>query len=267
MDGNKLKELRESNCLSREEFADKMGVDISDVENWEEYGYEPTKYNIERMADALNVDEDSLKWKLNVDRKIDEDDTTDIGLGGLLLGIAAIWGLGKLTNRNKKETSEYEDINYEYDELEDDDDEDEEEFSVPIEEKVIRNEYGTVTIETKKKTKEKDNSLIIVFGMFLLLFFIIGSILLSFHIKEKQAIEEGKVSVGFYRDFKGEDYEVVVEQLKVLGFTNIKLIDLNDSGIFFWNNGKIDSISIGGNSTFESLDFFHPDEVVIISYH
>ena len=260
MDGNKLKELRESNYLSKEEFADRIGVDLEEVENWEEYGSEPSKYNIERMANVLNVDEDSLKWKLNVDREIDTEETNDIGVGGLLLGIAAIWGVGKLIKRNKS-TNDYGDLYDEFDEKEDGNDLDEE--------KNIRNECSTVIGDYKKdnKSKNKDNSIIVVIGLFFMIFTIIGIILLSLQIKEKNAIEDGKVSVGFYKDFEGENYEVVVEQLKVLGFTNIKLINLSDSGFLFWNKGKVDSISIGGNSTFDSIDYFYPNEIVIISYH
>ena len=38
-------------------------------------------------------------------------------------------------------------------------------------------------------------------------------------------------------------------------FTNIVTVDLEDSGLAFWNDGKVKSVSIDGNDSFESIDF------------
>ena len=38
--------------------------------------------------------------------------------------------------------------------------------------------------------------------------------------------------------FAKEKVDAVVAQLEALGFTNIETIDLNDSGLAFWNSGK-----------------------------
>lgn len=92
-------------------------------------------------------------------------------------------------------------------------------------------------------------------------------ILLGFHLNKSIAQSEGKISAGFYRDLLGKNYETVEAHFEAAGFTNIELIDLNDAGIGFWNNGKVEIISVGGNTSFKSTDWFLPDTKVVISYH
>ena len=65
----------------------------------------------------------------------------------------------------------------------------------------------------------------------------------------------------------GEDYKVVVAHFEAAGFTNIELIDLDVSGTAFWKSEKVEMISIGGNTDFETTDWFSPDTKVVISYH
>ena len=86
-------------------------------------------------------------------------------------------------------------------------------------------------------------------------------------INERVAQNEGKISAGYYGDLVGKDYQTVEAHFKAAGFNNIELINLNDSGIAFWNKGKVDTISVGGDTSFDSTDFFDPDTKVVISYH
>lgn len=79
--------------------------------------------------------------------------------------------------------------------------------------------------------------------------------------------EAGLISAGSYEDYEGENYEAVIEQLETLGFENITTVDLNDAGIAIWKTNKVDSISIGGDTTFYSSDYFEPDVTIIIKYH
>ena len=81
------------------------------------------------------------------------------------------------------------------------------------------------------------------------------------------AVNDGKISAGWYKDLLGQDYKTVEAHFEAAGFTNIQLIDLNDAGIAFWNDGKVEAISVGGDTTFDSTDFFDPDTKVVISYH
>lgn len=96
---------------------------------------------------------------------------------------------------------------------------------------------------------------------------IILGINLYFVLAPKVAESQGKISAGYYKDLIGDDYKAVEAHFEAAGFTNIELIDLNDSGIAFWNEGKVKSISVGGDTDFESHNYFDPDTKVVISYH
>ena len=86
-------------------------------------------------------------------------------------------------------------------------------------------------------------------------------------IKTSAAKNEGKVNAGYYENLLGEDYKTVEAHFKAAGFTNIELIDLDDSGIAFWSDGKVKNISVGGDTSFDSGDWFDPNTTVVISYH
>ena len=83
----------------------------------------------------------------------------------------------------------------------------------------------------------------------------------------QKAIESGKISAGANEDYEGTQYEAAVAQLKALGFENITCIDLDYSGLLFWTDEKVASISINGDTSFYSGDYFYPDSAVIINYH
>lgn len=93
---------------------------------------------------------------------------------------------------------------------------------------------------------------LLVLVVFMLL--IPAGIFLGFHINERSAEKQGKISAGYSSDLVGEDYEVVEAHLRAAGFTNIELIDLDDAGILFWRDGKVAMISIGGVTDFDSTD-------------
>jgi len=102
----------------------------------------------------------------------------------------------------------------------------------------------------------------------LLILFLIPIVLLTgLYLNKSIAQSEGKISAGYYGDLVGKNYEPVEAHFEAAGFTDIELIDLNDAGIRFWNDGKVEIISVGGDSSFESTDWFLPDTKVVISYH
>lgn len=78
---------------------------------------------------------------------------------------------------------------------------------------------------------------------------------------------KGMITAGNHYDYEEENYEAVVKQFEEMGFKNIVTVDLDDSGIAFWNNGKVESVSIDGDDDFEETDYFYPDDKVIIKYH
>ncbi len=129
--------------------------------------------------------------------------------------------------------------------------------------------YDEAKITAAKLEDEKDKrdtkiGLIAGFGIPLA---IILSIVLYFSINAGISKSQGKVSVGYYKDLVGQDYKTVVAHFESAGFENIELIDLNDSGVLFWNDGKVEQISISGNTTFESVNYFSTNSKVVISYH
>ena len=122
-------------------------------------------------------------------------------------------------------------------------------------------------IKEINKEKQDKREYRLVVGLFVMAFVIPFGMLAKFEIDEKIAKSKGKISAGYYRDLVGEDYKMVESHFEAAGFTNVELIDLDDTGIMFWENGKVETISVGGNTDFESTDWFEPDVKVVISYH
>ena len=122
-------------------------------------------------------------------------------------------------------------------------------------------------IKAYSADKENRRSWIAVLVIWLILIVMMVSLLLVPELKKRSAISAGKICAGFYRDLLGENYQTVIAHFEAAGFTNIELIDLNDAGIAFWTEGDVVTISVGGDTSFDTLDFFYPDTKVVISYH
>ncbi len=126
------------------------------------------------------------------------------------------------------------------------------------------NDADVIREENKnKKIKYDTIQILICFAIILLCGF--GP---SIKMKISKAINqsEGKISAGYYKDFEGENYQYVKSTLESAGFINIELIDLDDQGLFK-KDGEVTSISVGGNTSFDSLDYFDKDVKVVITYH
>ena len=139
--------------------------------------------------------------------------------------------------------------------------------------KNIHNRYTNDADVIRAKNKEKENKrewiaaiLMPLVGIIILIcLVVIPSMLDDYH--ENREKSEGKISAGYYDNLIGKDYETVEAHFRSAGFTNIELIDLDDSGLAFWKAGKVETISVGGDTSFSSSDFFFPDTKVVISYH
>ncbi len=127
--------------------------------------------------------------------------------------------------------------------------------------------------ETKRK---KIDSVPEIIAMLIVLMVIVNFCLNHYDFKkneserEKRAAvskEQGMINAGKDEDYIGEDYKAVVSELKAIGFENITTIDSKDSGVKFWTNKEVKSISIDGMSDFDELDYFEKDVKVIITYH
>ncbi len=135
----------------------------------------------------------------------------------------------------------------------------------------INNTYRKIDdaeiIRAKTEANETKNALIAVglcFGFVLLM---LGGWELFDYLKEENEKKANKISAGYYRDYENQNYETVVKQFELMGFKNIDVVDLNDSGLLFWQDGVINSISINGDSSFEENDYFYCTDKVIITYH
>lgn len=122
-------------------------------------------------------------------------------------------------------------------------------------------------IKAKNKDKENKRSWIALIVCAIIAIGIPFGMLAKFNIEEIVAKSEGKINAGFYRDLLDKDYKTVEAHFEAAGFTDIELIDLNDAGIAFWNDGQVEIISVGGDTDFDSTDWFYPNTKVIISYH
>ena len=122
-------------------------------------------------------------------------------------------------------------------------------------------------IKARYKDKEDRRSYILIIGMFV---FALIILLLSYvipQINKNTAIRQGKIQAGFYRDYIDQNYEAIEKQFHAAGFTNIEIIDLNEPGLFGTKKNKIKSVSIAGDSSFDSGDWFYPSDIVIISHY
>lgn len=122
-------------------------------------------------------------------------------------------------------------------------------------------------IKAKNNDKENKRGWIALIVCVIIAVGIPFGMLAKFDIEKEIAQKNGKVSAGFYRDLIDKDYKTVKAHFESAGFTNIELIDLDDAGIIVWNDGKVETISVAGDTNFESSDWFEPDVKVVISYH
>lgn len=119
------------------------------------------------------------------------------------------------------------------------------------------------TIRAKNEANEDKRNAKLILIPFIIAALLLGGLFLNKSINQMQ----GKINAGYYRDLVGKDYKSVEAHFKAAGFTNIELVDLNDAGITFWKDEKVDTISVGGKTDFDSINWFFPDTKVIISYH
>lgn len=138
--------------------------------------------------------------------------------------------------------------------------------NVRIEQTNRRIDEAALAREAYKDKKDRRDNVVFFLCMLCLFAIILGCVLPGW-VKEKVAESNGEVSVGFYRDLIGEDYKTVVAHFESAGFENIEVIDLDDSGILFWKEGKVEIISVEGNTSFDSYDYFSTDAKVVISHH
>ena len=118
----------------------------------------------------------------------------------------------------------------------------------------------------KNEASEWKRGLIAVLIIFGLLFSVVFGVVFWINNQKDNARNEGKITAGLYDDLIGEDYKTVEAHFKAAGFTDVELVEL-DAGLAVWNKGEVKSISVGGNTSFDSYDYFDPNTKVVISYY
>ena len=69
-------------------------------------------------------------------------------------------------------------------------------------------------------------------------------------------------------DVSNSNYQDVVSQFKKSGFTNVTTKEINDLIIgFLTEDGEVEEVSIGGDTTFSTSDAFAADTPVVVSFH
>ncbi len=96
-------------------------------------------------------------------------------------------------------------------------------------------------------------------------------------IKEEYNLYKGRICAGDYSDYTGTNYKTAEDRLRVIGFTDITLIDLDDAGTkpaqgWFDSDvttvdGEVEDVSNNGKTHFHESDYFEPDAKIFITYH
>ena len=69
-------------------------------------------------------------------------------------------------------------------------------------------------------------------------------------------------------DVSNSKYQDVVSQFKKSGFTNVTTKEIDDLIIgFLTEDGEVEEVSIGGNTSFSTSDAFAADTPVVVSFH
>lgn len=82
--------------------------------------------------------------------------------------------------------------------------------------------------------------------------------------KDRKSEALGMIAASIsHEDAEKMKYEALVSQFRAAGFTNIEIIDMDESV----NKDYVFHVSINGNAYFSSSDYFYPDATIIITHH
>ncbi len=133
---------------------------------------------------------------------------------------------------------------------------------------------AAVEKQKRKAQEEKMNNYVLI-GYFVFAFLFLLLMIIWYMATEsadrretQEKINRGMIQVGqSSNDMVGKDVNLVKEQLESAGFANITLIEVKDKSWFHKNKGNVESITIGGDASFYSSDYFYPDVKIVISYY
>lgn len=114
----------------------------------------------------------------------------------------------------------------------------------------------------EKKIEHIEKYIAVAFVIFLVL-------LMCFAFNSLEKSEKNIVTMPCsMTDYKGENYEVVIQELNNLGFHNVETAEKKDL-VLGWltKDGEVYKVSINGNSEFEKGDRFPKSAKVVVTYH
>lgn len=120
-------------------------------------------------------------------------------------------------------------------------------------------------LRDQRRTKSS-NRMIIFYILLLILCFAFVPLAQKYDNEQ----EEKKLREGIYiqtsaKEYEGKDYQIVVSELKGLGFTNIQTKDIPP--VWYKKAGTVERISINGDAKFEKQTYFLKDVPILISYY
>lgn len=122
--------------------------------------------------------------------------------------------------------------------------------------------------ENERNHKEYKWTGIVLAVFIVVMFCFFGFMSTNEERKTQKAIDSGMIQIGqSSEDMEGKKYNGVVEKLKIAGFTNITVIDLDDAGLIKNRKDTIESVSINGDTSFYKSEYFEPDAKIVVSYH
>lgn len=126
--------------------------------------------------------------------------------------------------------------------------------------KIKENERKIKELEYKDKGKKRDNIVIFVcFGI--MIFMGLFSVGMSFYYDKQSEPDKHELKVPMSaKKYRGENYEVVVQQLEDAGFENVESKAIKDL-VTGWmtKDGEVESVSIVGDTGFEEGEIFSKD--------
>lgn len=123
-------------------------------------------------------------------------------------------------------------------------------------------------LQNEEKQRQRDHRTI-YFIFAILIFVMLFSIGMSIYYSYTESPKDGEIKMPCAAsDYKGEQYEEVIQELEDLGFYNIEIAEKKDL-ITGWitKEDSVYKVSINGDSSFAEGDIFPKDAEVMVTYH
>ena len=120
--------------------------------------------------------------------------------------------------------------------------------------------------EKQKKREHTETFLIVGLLLFCMLF---SLFMINFSSTDSHKLKDNEIKMPCsVSDYKGEQYEEVIKELKDMGFYNVETAEKKDL-VLGWitKDGEVYKVSINGDNDFDEGDRFPKDAKVVVTYH